>query len=188
MQTQGVNAKQFAGILRRYLWRAAALVSMLLLAASTHVFAASISTTTTLTTHNPNPSNTGQAVTINFLVQGAEQKYAVSGAVTVNSSDGAHCQGILEYGKPAPGSCVITFTSAGVKSLVATYAGDEYYAPSVSVAAQHTVSAIVAPVVAPTGIPREVPEADTLLLLGGGMSGLGVWLRWQWGKRRQRSN
>ncbi len=33
--------------------------------------------------------------------------------------------------------------------------------------------------------PREVPEGDTLFLLGGGMSGLGVWLRWQWGKRKQ---
>jgi hypothetical protein len=32
--------------------------------------------------------------------------------------------------------------------------------------------------------PAEVPEADTLLLLGGGIGGLGVWLRWQWSKRR----
>jgi hypothetical protein len=32
--------------------------------------------------------------------------------------------------------------------------------------------------------PRDVPEGDTLLLLGGGMSGLGVWLRYQWSKRR----
>jgi hypothetical protein len=36
----------------------------------------------------------------------------------------------------------------------------------------------------PIGSPNEVPEADTLLLLGGGMSGLGVWMRWQWSKRR----
>ncbi len=43
---------------------------------------------------------------------------------------------------------------------------------------------------APTPVPAkpsEVPEADTLLLLGGGMSGLGVWLRWQWSKRGQRT-
>ena len=33
--------------------------------------------------------------------------------------------------------------------------------------------------------PKEVPEGDTLLLLGGGMSGLGVWLRWQWNKRKK---
>jgi ubiquitin len=33
--------------------------------------------------------------------------------------------------------------------------------------------------------PKEVPEGDTLLLLGGGIGGLGIWLRWQWGKRRR---
>ena len=40
------------------------------------------------------------------------------------------------------------------------------------------------PVPAPAK-PAEVPEGDTLLLLGGGMGGLGVWLRWQWSKRRR---
>jgi len=38
----------------------------------------------------------------------------------------------------------------------------------------------------PATAPSEVPESDTLLLLGGGMSGLGVWLRWQWSKRRKK--
>lgn len=38
---------------------------------------------------------------------------------------------------------------------------------------------------APVSAPKEVPEGDTLLLLGGGMGGLGVWLRWQWGKRKK---
>jgi uncharacterized repeat protein (TIGR01451 family) len=33
--------------------------------------------------------------------------------------------------------------------------------------------------------PAEVPEGDTLLLLGGGLSGLGVWLRYQWSKRKR---
>jgi hypothetical protein len=33
--------------------------------------------------------------------------------------------------------------------------------------------------------PAEVPEGDTLLLLGGGMSGLGVWLRYQWSRRKK---
>ena len=32
--------------------------------------------------------------------------------------------------------------------------------------------------------PAEVPEADTLLLLGGGMGGLATWLGWQFRKRR----
>jgi hypothetical protein len=43
------------------------------------------------------------------------------------------------------------------------------------------------PAVQPTPIPArpaEVPEADTLLLLGGGLGGLATWLRWEWRKRR----
>jgi hypothetical protein len=43
------------------------------------------------------------------------------------------------------------------------------------------------PAVQPTPIPArpaEVPEADTLLLLGGGLGGLATWLRWQRRKRR----
>jgi hypothetical protein len=46
-------------------------------------------------------------------------------------------------------------------------------------------------VAAPTAVtsapaaPAEVPEADTLLLFGGGIGGLGMWLRWQWSKRRK---
>ena len=35
--------------------------------------------------------------------------------------------------------------------------------------------------------PAEVPEGDTLLLLGGGLSGLSVWLRYQWNKRKRTS-
>ena len=135
-----------------------------------------IPTTTTITSDNPDPSSVGQTVTINFAVQGAEQKYACSGTVTVTSSDGLSCQGVLIESKPATGACNITFTSAGVKSLTASYSGDIYYAVSTSAAEPHTVNAAA---------PREVPEADTLLLLGGGIGGLGVWLRWQWSKRKR---
>ena len=34
--------------------------------------------------------------------------------------------------------------------------------------------------------PAEVPEADTLLLLGGGLGGLATWLRYQWSRRKIR--
>jgi len=42
------------------------------------------------------------------------------------------------------------------------------------------------PVPTPTPAPREVPEADTLLLTGGGVGGLATWFCWQWSKRRAR--
>lgn len=32
--------------------------------------------------------------------------------------------------------------------------------------------------------PSEVPEADTLLLLGGGLGGLATWVRYQWSRRK----
>ncbi len=35
--------------------------------------------------------------------------------------------------------------------------------------------------------PAEVPEADTLLLFGGGIGGLATWLGWQWRKARSKS-
>lgn len=34
--------------------------------------------------------------------------------------------------------------------------------------------------------PKEVPEADTMLLFGGGIGGLATWLGWQWRKTRSR--
>lgn len=36
--------------------------------------------------------------------------------------------------------------------------------------------------------PRDVPEADTVLLIGGGMSGLATWLGWQWRQNAARKN
>ena len=35
--------------------------------------------------------------------------------------------------------------------------------------------------------PKEVPEADTLLLFGGGVGGLATWLGWQWRKVRSKN-
>jgi hypothetical protein len=46
------------------------------------------------------------------------------------------------------------------------------------------VPALLSPTAFPTA-PREVPEANTLLLLGSGIGGMGVWLRWQLSKRKQ---
>jgi hypothetical protein len=43
---------------------------------------------------------------------------------------------------------------------------------------------IQASVASSSAAPKEVPEGDTLLLLGGGMAGLGTWLRFQWSRRR----
>jgi len=88
-------------------------------------------TTTTITTHTPDPSAVGQAVTVEYSVTSTAGTPA--GNVTV--SDGTDsCVGTV-----AAGSCTLTFTSAGTKTLTATYAGDASYNGSVSVGVEHAV-------------------------------------------------
>ncbi len=102
-------------------------------AAATHTVDKA-STTTTITADNPDPSVVGQPVTIGFSVTvNAPGSGTPTGNVTV--SDGTQsCTGTV-----AAGSCAISFTSAGAKSLTATYAGDSNFNGSASAAASHTV-------------------------------------------------
>jgi hypothetical protein len=86
----------------------------------------------------------------------------------------------------------ITFNTSGTG-----FPSNQSYALGGVWAAPYTTAPVImqvvadtslAPVAAPTAVPaapKEVPEGDTLLLLGGGMSGLGVWLRYQWSKRKK---
>jgi len=91
------------------------------------------STTTAITSDLPDPSAVGQAYTVSFTVT------SVGGTPTgnVTVSDGTdQCVGTV-----AAGSCSLTSTTSGAKTLVATYAGDANFAGSVSAGASHTVSA-----------------------------------------------
>ena len=93
------------------------------------------STTTAITSDNPEPSATGKAVTVNFTVTPASGSDP-TGQVTV--TDGAEsCTATL----PAS-SCDITFSSTGSKSLTATYAGDTNFSTSTSSAETHTVASL----------------------------------------------
>jgi len=76
-------------------------------------------TTTTITSDLPDPSVVGQPVPVNFtVVANAPGGGTPSGNVTV--SDGtASCVGTV-----AAGTCTLTPTTAGAKTLTATYAGD----------------------------------------------------------------
>ena len=88
-------------------------------------------TTTTIIADTPDPSVIGQAVVVTYTVTSTGG--TPTGNVTV--SDGTiNCTGTV-----AAGTCTLTPTTAGAKTLTATYAGDANYAGS-SDTESHTVS------------------------------------------------
>src|SRR3989449_10661912 len=88
------------------------------------------STTTAITTHTPNPSVVGQGIAVAFTVTSGGG--TPTGNVTV--TDGAAtCTGTV-----AAGTCTLTPTSAGGKTLTATYGGDPDFAGSTSAGGGHT--------------------------------------------------
>jgi hypothetical protein len=106
-------------------------------------------TTTAITSDTPDPSTTGQSVTVNYTVSvNAPGAGTPTGNVTV--SDGTvSCTGTV-----AAGTCSLTFTTAGAKTLTATYAGDANFSGSTSAGEPHTVNPAVtdnqAPIVSGT--------------------------------------
>lgn len=88
-------------------------------------------TTTTITSHDPNPSQIGQAVVVNYTVTSSSG--TPTGNVTVSDGE-VDCTGTV-----ADGTCTLTPTSAGVKTLTATYAGDGGFNGSAGTAS-HTVN------------------------------------------------
>jgi hypothetical protein len=83
-------------------------------------------TTTTITADAPDPSVVGQAVTVNFTVTANPPGGGTpTGDVTVGDGEGHSCTATV-----AVGSCALTPTTAGAKTLTATYAGDSNFAGS----------------------------------------------------------
>lgn len=127
-----------------------------------------IATVTTVTGSTPNPSAIDEAVAITYTVTagsstptvqaasgGAIKEAVPTGNVTV--SDGTDsCTALV-----TDGGCSITFTTAGAKSLIASYTGDATHAPSVSAAFEHIVSA-PPPTVAPA---QPIPTLSQWALL-----------------------
>lgn len=93
-------------------------------------------TATSIGTHTPNPSAQGQPIAVSVAVSvNAPGAGTPTGTITV--SDGtANCQITL----PAT-SCNLTPSSAGAKTLTASYGGSVNFAASVSAGVGHTVTA-----------------------------------------------
>ncbi len=94
------------------------------------------SSSTTISSVSAASSVTGQAYTVSFGVTGAGA--TPTGSVTVSDGSGATCNGSLVAGA---GSCQLTSTTAGAKTLTAAYGGDANYTGSTSAGVAHTVNA-----------------------------------------------
>ncbi len=94
-------------------------------------------TTTLFTADTNDPSLVGVPALLNFQV-GSGVSGTPTGEVTVSDGAGATCTGALVAGN---GSCALTFTTPGLKTLTATYAGDDNFNGSVSSGEPHTVNA-----------------------------------------------
>jgi hypothetical protein len=89
------------------------------------------STTTTITSDDPDPSDPNQAVTVGFSV--TSPAGTPSGNVEVTASGGTErCEAPV-----AQGSCSIVLTSTGDRTLTATYKGDAVFESSSATALHH---------------------------------------------------
>jgi len=108
------------------------------------------STNTRITDDTPDPSVSGSDVTVSFTVN--SNRGTPTGGVTV--SDGTDsCSGILNQGS---GSCQLTLSTVGDRTLTATYSGAGAFAPS-SDTARHRVEA-PAPATTSTRITGDDPD------------------------------
>lgn len=109
-------------------------------------------TSTVIVSHNPDPSVVGQVVTVQYTVSPSVVSGTPTGTVVV--SDGTiSCSGTV-----AAGQCSLTFTSAGTRSLTATYSGDSNFNSSTSSIATHTVN----PANTTTTITSDNPDPSNL--------------------------
>ncbi len=93
---------------------------------------------TTITSNLPSPSNVGQIVTVNFSVA-PQFTGTPTGNVTVTASTGEMCSGALSAGA---GSCSFTFGTGGSRTLTAAYAGDINFLTSASPSVTQVVSGV----------------------------------------------
>ena len=122
-------------------------------------------TTTTITSDTPDPSEIGSPVTVSVLVTA---NTTPTGTVNISGAD-SNCTITLSNGQ---GSCVVVFTSLGLKSITASYVGDDKHNPS-----SDTESHTVVPATTTTVITADTPEPS----LTGGTVTVAVEVTSAWG-------
>lgn len=123
-----------------------------------------------------NPSTFGQNVTFTATFNSCQQNplsfKSTSNGGTIAFYDGNNL--LANVPDVVIGECTVTASFSTATLSIGTHHISAAYGNS-QIAMDQVVNG-----------PRDVPEGDTLLLLGGGMSGVGVWLRYQWNKRRNK--
>ncbi|HEX5385794.1 MAG TPA: Ig-like domain repeat protein [Gemmatimonadales bacterium] len=107
-----------------------------LVSAESNAFNVAGGSTTTNVTVPAGATVVGQAYTVSFSVNPVPPASGTpTGSVTVSDGAGATCQA------SAPsGSCSLLSTTAGVKTVTASYSGDGTFSPSISAGAAHQVN------------------------------------------------
>lgn len=93
--------------------------------------------TVSITSNTPNPSSPQQAVTINVTAAGPGA--GPTGSVTVSASTRESCTATLNSSSHT-GSCSITFSNTGNRTLTASYGGDSNFNSSTSSGVSQSVS------------------------------------------------
>jgi len=128
-------------------------------------------TVTTITSDNPDPSQAGQSVTVAVTVSGTTTP---TGSVNITTSEGPTCTITLSGGS---GSCNVTFSSVGAKTIFATYSGDATHLASSdsephSVSLPFTTTTITAHTPNPANVGQ--PVAVTVTVTGGASTPTGT--------------
>jgi len=93
-------------------------------------------TTTAIVSHSPDPSTTSDLVTVVWSVSVTGPGAGTpTGTVTITTDGAETCSAAV-----AVGSCTLTLTTTGGRTLTATYGGDTRFVGSASAATAHTVS------------------------------------------------
>jgi hypothetical protein len=100
--------------------------------ASQSTIATKAGSTTTIVSYAPNPSVVGQAVAVKFTVSG---NGTPTGTVTVTDGAVDSCMATV-----ATSACSLLITTAGTKTLTASYSGDGNFAASASAGISQTVN------------------------------------------------
>jgi hypothetical protein len=97
------------------------------------------STSITITSDNPDPSAVGQPVTVDVALNPSTNSPAPTGTVAVTVSGGTEACTAAIDAATSTATCTLALTSAGARTIAATYAGDSNFTGSTDTEA-HTVA------------------------------------------------